>query len=88
MRWFYRLWPERRREPGKRALVLSGGGVIGGMYEVGVLAALDEELQGFRVNDFDIFVGRAPARSSAPSWPMGSSLATSTGSWAKGWPIR
>ncbi len=56
MRWFYRLWPERRG-PGKRALVLSGGGVIGGMYEVGVLAALDEEFRGFRVNDFDIFVG-------------------------------
>ncbi len=57
LRWFYRLWPERRREPGKRALVLSGGGVIGGMFEVGVLAALDEQLRGFRINDFDIFVG-------------------------------
>jgi predicted acylesterase/phospholipase RssA len=56
MRWLYRLWPERRG-PGKRALVLAGGGVIGGMYEVGVLAALDEEFRGFRVNDFDIFVG-------------------------------
>ncbi len=56
MRWFYRLWPERR-EPGKRALVLAGGGVIGGMYEVGVLAALDEEFQGCCVNNFDIFVG-------------------------------
>lgn len=56
MRWFYRLWPERH-EPGKRALVLAGGGVIGGMYEVGVLAALDEELQGCCVNNFDIFVG-------------------------------
>jgi predicted acylesterase/phospholipase RssA len=56
MRWFYRLWPERR-ERGKRALVLSGGGVIGGMYEVGVLAAMDEAFEGFRVNDFDIFVG-------------------------------
>lgn len=56
MRWFYRLWPERR-ERGKRALVLAGGGVIGGMYEVGVLAALDEELQGRCVNNFDIFVG-------------------------------
>jgi predicted acylesterase/phospholipase RssA len=56
MRWFYRLWPERH-EPGKRALVLAGGGVIGGMYEVGVLTALDEEFRGFRVNDFDIFVG-------------------------------
>lgn len=56
MRWFYRLWPQRR-PPGKRALVLSGGGVIGGMYEVGLLAALDEELPGFRANDFDFYVG-------------------------------
>jgi NTE family protein len=56
MRWFYRLWPDRRRAD-RRALVLAGGGVIGGMFEVGVLAALDEELQGFAVNDFDIFVG-------------------------------
>src|SRR3989304_10053651 len=56
MRWFYRLWPERQ-EPGQRALGLAGGGVIGGMFEVGVLAALDEELQGCCVNNFDIFVG-------------------------------
>ncbi len=56
MRWFYRLWPGRR-DSGRRALVLAGGGVIGGMYEVGVLTALDEELRGFQVNDFDIFVG-------------------------------
>src|SRR3989304_4970379 len=56
MRWFYRLWPEQRG-PGRRALVLAGGGVIGGMFEVGVLAALDEELQGCCVNNFDIFVG-------------------------------
>lgn len=56
MRWLYRLWPERRG-PSRRALVLAGGGVIGGMFEVGVLAALDEEFRGFRVNDFDIFVG-------------------------------
>ncbi|MFN3476088.1 MAG: molybdenum cofactor synthesis domain-containing protein, partial [Candidatus Methylomirabilales bacterium] len=32
-----RLW---RGRPAKRALALAGGGVIGGMYEVGVLAAL------------------------------------------------
>ena len=30
------------RPPAKRALVLAGGGVIGGMYEVGALAALDD----------------------------------------------
>ena len=43
--------------PPKRALVLAGGGVIGGMYEVGALAALDEALPGFRANDFDLYVG-------------------------------
>ena len=37
-------------------MVLAGGGVIGGMYEVGALAALDE-LPGFRANDFDLYVG-------------------------------
>jgi NTE family protein len=41
----------------KRALVLAGGGVVGGMYEVGALAALDEVLPGFRANDFDLYVG-------------------------------
>lgn len=46
-----------RRPPAKRALALAGGGVIGGMYEVGVLAALDERLKGFRANDFDIYIG-------------------------------
>jgi predicted acylesterase/phospholipase RssA len=37
--------------------VLAGGGVIGGMYEVGVLAALDDALPGFRANQFDLYVG-------------------------------
>lgn len=42
----------------KLALVLSGGGFPGWMYEVGCLAALDEFFQdGFSVNDFDIYVG-------------------------------
>jgi predicted acylesterase/phospholipase RssA len=45
------------RGPEKRALVLAGGGVIGGMYEVGVLAALDDALPGFRANQFDLYVG-------------------------------
>ncbi len=47
----------RPRTPVRRALVLAGGGVIGGMYEVGALAALDEALPNFRVNDFDFYVG-------------------------------
>jgi len=46
-----------RRAPAKRALVLAGGGVVGGMYEVGALAALDEDLPQFRANDFDLYVG-------------------------------
>jgi predicted acylesterase/phospholipase RssA len=46
-----------RSRPPRRALVLAGGGVIGGMYEVGALAALDEALPGFRANDFDLYVG-------------------------------
>src|SRR5215467_15865193 len=45
------------RQPPIRALVLAGGGVVGGMYEVGALAALDEALPGFRANDFDLYVG-------------------------------
>ena len=48
---------QRFRTPAKRALVLAGGGVVGGMYEVGALAALDEGLPGFRANDFDLYVG-------------------------------
>jgi NTE family protein len=46
--------------PGRRpvALVLSGGGLSGGMFEVGCLAALDEFLSPERrVNDFDLFIG-------------------------------
>ena len=45
------------RTPAKRALVLAGGGVVGGMYEVGALAALDEALPEFRANQFDLYVG-------------------------------
>jgi predicted acylesterase/phospholipase RssA len=53
--WLDRLrW---RRRPARRALVLAGGGVIGGMYEVGVLAALEENVPGFRANEFDVYVG-------------------------------
>jgi predicted acylesterase/phospholipase RssA len=41
----------------RRALILAGGGVIGGMYEVGALAALEEALPDFRANEFDLYVG-------------------------------
>jgi predicted acylesterase/phospholipase RssA len=55
-----RGWLERlgwSRAPARRGLVLAGGGVIGGMYEVGALAALDETLPDFRANEFDLYVG-------------------------------
>ncbi|HUD71092.1 MAG TPA: patatin-like phospholipase family protein [Dongiaceae bacterium] len=45
-----------RRRP--LSLVLCGGGITGAMYEFGALHALDHFLvDGFRVTDFDIFVG-------------------------------
>ena len=50
-------WPPWRRKVPGRALVLAGGGVVGGMYEVGALAACDEALPGFRCNTFDLYVG-------------------------------
>lgn len=41
----------------RRALVLCGGGATGAAYEVGVLAALEAAMPGFRIQQFDIFVG-------------------------------
>src|SRR5258708_13018551 len=41
----------------KTALVLAGGGITGFLYEVGVLAALDELAGGAASNDFDVYVG-------------------------------
>jgi NTE family protein len=45
--------PERK----KIALALAGGGPLGAMYEIGVLMALDEALDGLDLNDMDIYVG-------------------------------
>ena len=42
---------------GKIALVLGGGGVTGGVYEVGALLALDDFLANITVNDFDMYLG-------------------------------
>ena len=38
-------------------IALAGGGPIGGIYEVGALAALDEALEGIELNDVEFFVG-------------------------------
>src|SRR5205809_2982354 len=54
------LWQARRflsaRTRPRIALALGGGGVIGGMYEVGALAALEERLHG-EGHGFDLYVG-------------------------------
>lgn len=47
-------WRSRHRP--RYALALAGGGVIGGMYEVGALAALEEQLNGSGTG-FDVYVG-------------------------------
>ncbi|MBI5136252.1 MAG: patatin-like phospholipase family protein [Nitrospirae bacterium] len=57
-----------RRGPGagKVALVLSGGGIPGWMYEIGCLTALDEFFEaGFSSNDFNIFVGTSAGANAA-----------------------
>ena len=54
----YGLWQSRaagRPRARRCALALAGGGVVGGMYEVGALAALEERLDS--ACTFDIYVG-------------------------------
>lgn len=42
----------------KLALALSGGGFSGYLFEIGALTALDDLFEdGFRINDFDMFIG-------------------------------
>lgn len=50
-----RFW-QRRSRP-RFGLALAGGGVIGGMYEVGVLAALEEMVLEPSGSEFDVYVG-------------------------------
>jgi predicted acylesterase/phospholipase RssA len=47
----------RRRKPSKTALVLGGGGLTGGVYEIGALRALDLLAVNSTVNQFDVYVG-------------------------------
>jgi len=56
MRWLQRALGRRERQRSRYALALAGGGVIGGMYEVGALAALEKRLNGSG-RGFDIYVG-------------------------------
>ena len=41
----------------KIGLALAGGGPLGAMYEIGVLMALDEALEGLNLNNIDVYVG-------------------------------
>ncbi len=43
--------------PVRRAIVLAGGGITGGLYEVGALMALDALFENTTVRDFDLYVG-------------------------------
>jgi predicted acylesterase/phospholipase RssA len=47
----------RRRRPSKTALVLGGGGITGGVYEIGALRAIDLLSVNRSVTDFDVIVG-------------------------------
>ncbi|MFA4874917.1 MAG: patatin-like phospholipase family protein [bacterium] len=46
-----------RRPHAVKALILAGGAVTGGSFKAGGIKALNDYLDGFSVNDFDIFVG-------------------------------
>ncbi|MSX02578.1 MAG: patatin family protein [Actinobacteria bacterium] len=46
-----------KKRPEKTALVLGGGGMTGGVYEIGALRALDLLAVNRNVNEFDIYVG-------------------------------
>ena len=43
--------------PPRHALVLAGGGIVGGLYEIGALIALDALFDGFTTCDFDLYIG-------------------------------
>src|SRR5437763_8533094 len=47
----------RRPRRSRTALVLAGGGVTGGVYEIGALRALDLLSVNRTVNEFDVYVG-------------------------------
>src|SRR5213592_5181151 len=49
--------PRRRQRRSRTALVLGGGGVTGGVYEIGALRALDLLAVNRTVNEFDVYVG-------------------------------
>ncbi|HEX4479063.1 MAG TPA: patatin-like phospholipase family protein [Polyangiaceae bacterium] len=51
----------------KVALCLPGGGVTGAMYQIGALAALEDSIDGFDANGFDLYVGTSSGGTVASS---------------------
>lgn len=47
----------RKAVPSRVGLALAGGGPLGGIYELGVLLALSESLEGVDFNALDVYVG-------------------------------
>jgi NTE family protein len=52
-------------EGGRTALCLCGGGITGALFELGVLAGLDDVLGRANANDFDVYVGSSAGASVA-----------------------
>jgi predicted acylesterase/phospholipase RssA len=49
----------------KLALCLLGGGAMGAMFQIGALAALEDTVEGFQANNFDLFLGSSAGASVA-----------------------
>src|SRR3989442_14225608 len=64
MKFLERVIGRWRSQRPRYALALAGGGVIGGMYEVGVIAAIEGRLKG--AGGFDIYVGCSAGSVVAP----------------------
>ena len=45
------------KQKSRVGLALAGGGPLGGIYELGVLLALSESLEGIDFNDLDVYIG-------------------------------
>ncbi len=56
------------------ALCLGGGGATGAMFQIGALAALEDAVTGFHVNDFDLYIGASSGASVAAALAGGRSV--------------
>lgn len=58
----------------KVALCLGGGGATGAMYQIGVLAALEDAIDGIEAHDFDVYVAASSGCSVAAALAGGRSI--------------